>query len=168
MIDDIFLYNISKVFIAIRMEIKHPANATLLELVRAHFINYGLNELFLEGFFELSERENCIWESMALSNSVSARIGIENNFINSFNYILSEAIRLFNERSYDQAYDIIDLFHCLPEILAKDKKINIASFMITRGKYLDKKWDTSYAKILCNLLSVNFLSRMRLLTSNGW
>lgn len=159
MTDDVFLFNVYRSFVAIRMDIRFLASIELLQLIQRNFNNSRLNSHFIDDCNKSETLWQTEWEYLSLSNEVSTAIDIEKNFVVLFSRVLSEIIRLLHDKNFDYAYDIIDMFHCLPESLARREKVNIVNFIFTRGEYLGEKWGTAFVDELYSMLSINWFSR---------
>ena len=56
-------------------------------------------------------------------------------------------IFLLNQNEYEKAYDLIDSFHCLPDIVADNNFSIPKSFWKTYTKCYRNKWDRDFLRI---------------------
>ncbi len=52
-----------------------------------------------------------------------------------------------NQEEFDKAYDLVDSFHCLPEIIADNNFTIPKSFWKTFVKYYRNKWDSDFLRV---------------------
>ena len=81
------------------------------------------------------------------------------NFEGLFVYVLEKIIYLLQENSIDQAYDLVDAFHWLPESVAKKTKIRYIDFFTIQLIPLSEKWNIPLADDILNLLPINRFTR---------
>ena len=60
--------------------------------------------------------------------------------------LLQSLIVELNKQEFDKAYDIVDSFHCLPEIIADNHFKIPKSYWNTYVKYYRKKWDKDFLR----------------------
>lgn len=60
--------------------------------------------------------------------------------------LLQTLINEINQENFDKAYDMIDCFHCLPEIIADNNLSIPKSFWKTFVKSYRNKWDNTFLK----------------------
>ena len=133
-----------------------------MKLVKRNFDNNGLNKPFIDEAYKLYFQEGLEWKALSLSDSISTSINVEQNFMKMFSRALSEIIHLLQKKDFDQAYDIIDAFHWLPEDIAHGIRVNLVNFFITKVVPLSKKWGTSFVEELYDLLSINKFAKIRI------
>ena len=139
------------------MDIENPINIILLHVVKNNFKNGGQNALLLKEIRESESIGTSDWLSDAFSDDI-----VDDNFEKIFSHALDKTIILFHEKKFDQAYDMIDAFHWLPETIAYNWKVNYLLFFSTRIIPLSKKWRAFSAEEFLDLLSVNWLTRAKL------
>ena len=160
--DKSFLINVSRVFVAVRFDIKFPANNELVSIVKYHWDNGGFNKSFMEEVFSSNVIMNSEWEALSLSDATSTRVWVDQNYMRIISRALSDVIRLLYKSSYQQAYDIVDAFHWLPELIALGDKIDIVRFFSSYIMPLDRKWGTSFTEELYNNLPLSKFDRLRI------
>jgi len=142
-----FLLNVKAVFISIRLDIRHPANLELLHLVRKHFMGEGKNISFLNDVKQSEILRGYIFYGIIQSEQSSTiTTDVDPNFIKLYNYALDRAILSLQENSFDEAYDIIDAFHWLPESIANEWEIDYATLFASSTKQLSK-WPSFFSDL---------------------
>jgi len=149
--DRVFLINIHRIFVIIRSNINNNENIKLLSLVKNNFDRGGLNATFLNDIYSLQLMlKNPILDY--LSNEISTSIDFDQRFNRIFIFVLTKTIQLLQENATEQAYDLIDAFHVLPELVADEIKVDYADFYNIYVKPLSSRWGTSFTGELYNLL----------------
>lgn len=144
------LYDLSFVLISIRNDIREESNTKILRQI-----------------ITVLETENTT-EDNQIRKAISSIEGLDNErwFFASHNNVYVNHQLLKNENTYallvkllqslndvlcqeefDKAYDLVDCFHCLPEIIADNKLSIPKSFWKTFVKSYRNKWDNAFLKI---------------------
>lgn len=144
------LYDLSFVLIAIRNDIREESNTKILRQI-----------------ITVLETENTT-EDNQIRKAISSIEGLDNErwFFAFHNNVYVNHQLLKNENTYallvkllqslndvlcqeefDKAYDLVDCFHCLPEIIADNKLSIPKSFWKTFVKSYRNKWDNAFLKI---------------------
>lgn len=74
---------------------------------------------------------------------------------NLYMYVLGEINGLLNNGFYDQAYDLVDAFHCLPSILLSHQYSIPDQFWIVYVLPYANKWDESFSQKAKNSLTAS-------------
>jgi len=67
-------------------------------------------------------------------------------------YILDRLVSLLDQREFEQAFDIVDAFHWLPESIAYEREIHYVNFYDTYVIPLGRRWGDALVNDLTNLL----------------
>lgn len=163
MIDNVFLLNTHIIFIAARFDIHFPLNLEYIKLVKQHFDSGGENTLFLDDMHKIHVQSSLEQQAdFSLSRAKSVSVSVDQNFMKLYSCALSEIIHLLQEGDFDQAYDVIDAFHWLPETVANGGKVDYVSFFTSMIIPLSEKWGTSFVEELYSLLRLNWLSKIQI------
>ena|GEM_PF-6955036 len=159
--DKIFIVNVYVVFTAVRLRINQPDCIELLRVLRDNLASGGDNESFISNV-QVSETLKDVASEIGLHNETSAKIKIAPAFSRLYVYISDVVIKLLEEHSFEQAYDIIDAFHWLPESLANERKVDYVEFFVVYVMPLGEKWGKDLVNELLRLLPVSRLTRTRI------
>ena len=156
--DRIFIYNIYRSFILIRLDINHPANSELLRLIKSNLEMGGQNFQFIDGINKSAILKD--YAADMLSHETSTAEGEAQDFEKLFNYILEKTIHLLQENDFAQAYDIIDAFHWFPESVATRTKIRYVNFFTIYLIPLNTKWKIPLANEVLSLLPISGITKV--------
>ena len=160
-----FVDNISRCFIMIRFNIWHnivnPTDIELLKLVKHHLEHGGNNSCFIDDIRELSFIHDYSFDNLVLRYESSEVIKVKKHFIKLFNYVIEKAVHLLQEKEFEQACDLIDVFHWYPEAVAQEGKIYYND-LFTRLILLSRKWGTALAKDIYSIMHLKALTRIRI------
>lgn len=144
------LYDITAAFIIVRSDIKHELNSAVLdEIVKVLGVEdqkfednqirkaiASIDELDREKWF-YAYNNNFYVNHMILDDRRVYRILIK------LCILLRQLLEL---REYEKAYDLLDSFHCLPDIIADNNFSITKSYWRTYVKNYRNKWDKNFLK----------------------
>jgi len=142
------------VFITVRFKIDHPASRELIVLLRNNLLNEGKNDTFVRDVYKSEILKGHEDYDIYLSYEKSVEMNIDSSLIDLYMYILDRLIELLDKFEFDQAFDIVDVFHWLPESIAFERKIDYVGFFEAKVMPLGKKWGDSLVNELHSLLSL--------------
>ena len=141
------LYDISFVFISIRIDIKNKYNSEVLSkiisvLKENNFVFDNQIRKAISGINGLNMEQ---WSPMFHENIYVNHQFLKNTCIYNLLTSLCVEIKYLLEHSdFERAYDLIDAIHCLPNIIA-DNHFHIPKpFWKTYIKPYRKKWDKTF------------------------
>ena len=90
--------------------------------------------------------------TLNLKNHVANAIKCESNVVISVDckarqliiFVMSKLINMLHENNFEQAFDLIDAFHVLPELIAREISINYNEYYDIYIKPLGIKWGISF------------------------
>jgi len=150
--DKNFILNIYIIFITVRFKIDHPASRELIKLLRCNLLREGKNDTFVNDILNSTIlKENKDYD-IHMSYEKSIAVNVEPYFTKLYMHILDRLVKLLDEHEFEQAFDIVDAFHWLPESIAYERKIYYVDFFSIYVVPLGKKWGDSLVNELSNLL----------------
>ena len=78
---------------------------------------------------------------------VNCQILKKSDIYNLLLKLLRYLIHVLEKEEFDKAYDLVDCFHCLPEIIADNNFSIPKTFWKTFVKYYRDKWDNDFLKV---------------------
>ena len=144
------LYDIAKAFMHIRYNIQENSNIEILyaiiSVLNKDQENSEDNQIrkalrLLKGLD--SER----WYYIFFDNVYTHHYLLKNkNIYKLFEKLCKETIALLEQNDYERAYDLVDAYHCLPEIIANNNFTIPKSFWKTFVKDYRSKWDNDFLR----------------------
>ncbi len=142
------LYDISYALVLIRSDIKNPNNTKVLEKIKEALASDETDvaentvRKYLATIPDLDERK---WRFAYHNNLYVNHSLMKNQQI----YILllklcDELIKVLKDENYEKAYDLADIFHCLPEIIADNGYSIPESYWIHYVGRYRKNWDMNF------------------------
>ncbi len=143
------LYDMTAVLINIRNDIYEELNVKILvQMIKVlkNKINTDDNQI-RKAIASIEEIENECWFFVNINNVYVNHQLMKKDSI----YVLLE--KLFNElicelehKNFDKAYDLVDSFHCLPNIIADNNFTIPKTFWKTYIKCYRDKWDKEFLR----------------------
>ncbi len=142
------LYDISYALVLIRSDIKNPKNTEILEKIKEALASdyTGAEENTVRRCLaEIPDLDKAKWRFAYHENVYVNRSVMKNQQL----YILllkvcDELIKDLKSESYEKAYDLADIFHCLPEIIADNNHTIPESYWIHYVGRYRKNWDMNF------------------------
>lgn len=144
------LYDIAKAFINIRHNVKEKSNIEVLEAIIS-VLNKGYNDSednqIRRALRELKNLDIELWYYVYHDNIYTHHYLFNNeNIYKLFKTLCRETILLLENGDFERAYDLIDAYHSLPEIVANNNFIIPKSYWRTYIKSYRIKWDKDFLK----------------------
>lgn len=148
MINQYDLYDMTFAFLLMRNDIKNSLNNEVLKKIISVLENktvmYEDNSI-RKAISSIQNLNYEQWQFAYYNNVYVNHRFLSNDYIYSLlTTLCKEAINILNQHHYERAFDLIDSFHCLPEMIANNNflvprqfwKIYVTSYRI--------KWDKNF------------------------
>ena len=126
--------NLYRSFVFIRNDIKRYRNkelvSFLLDSLKGDFDIEVANSLDIDFLLDDHENSNIIYVPEYLKKALL--------------YALTKLTHLLSDMAYDEAYDLVDAIHVLPELIIHGKLQNLDDFWNTFIKPMRNKWNSIY------------------------
>jgi len=145
------LYDLQYLLILVRNDIKNPINAKVLtKTIEAvnNFTDSPQVNCIRKNLSQIENLGDPKWSFVFVDNyyTLPCRI-IKKPYINKFlSEILSNILNLLITGNYDQAYDLSDLAHAIPEMLAEFNGFIAKSYWKHNIELYREKWDKEFFK----------------------
>ncbi len=144
------LYDISAAFIQIRKNIRCNENVLVISAIRQVLTNtfdYTEDNQIRKALSTIERLDKIRWQYVYHNNYY-----VNYQFLkNKYTYDLLSSIcflleNLLIQNNFEQAEDLVDCVHCLPNILADNHFTIPKSFWKTHVKTYRKKWDKTFLR----------------------
>jgi len=99
----------------------------------------GKNALFLDDVRQSEVLRGYIFYGVIFSEQkCNANIDVDPDFSTLYSYVLDRVILSLQKGSFDEAYDIIDVFHWIPEAIVKERKIDDVDFCSSMNERMNR------------------------------
>lgn len=142
------LYDMAKAFTHIRYDIKEKSNQEILysiiSVLNKGYENSEDNQIrralqMLKGLD--SERWYYVYHDNVYTHHYLLK---EEKIYRLFVKLCEETLIFLEQKNYERAYDLIDAYHCLPEIIADNNLSIPKKYWKTFIKSYRKKWDIDF------------------------
>lgn len=132
------LFNIQRILVFVRFDIKNPVNIQFIDAIIA-CLNTNIEN---EGLVNLIVNiEKKLKEQLVLERDIE--IEYQDNSIKFMLQILEIIRGALKEKNYIMAYDMVDMLHIFPEIIITNQKKGIRSYWKRCVNPILKKWKVS-------------------------
>ena len=148
-----FLLNLHRLFVYIRSDIERVENKAILETAITTLENDSNNDFLVDSFKKLHLYESNInhtVEDIAICDIIQTN-NIDNGIVYSKEklkemllYAMEKLLYLLHKKAYEEAYDLTDAIHVLPELIAQEICENNDSFWEVYIEPIRHKWNIDY------------------------
>ena len=144
------LYDISAAFIRVRSDITAHENVPVLTQIESVLVNELDNcedNQIRKALSTINNLDKNKWHYIYCNNVYVNHQAINNkNIYDLLIFLCCSLKELIQNNNYEQAYDLVDCIHALPEILANNNIKIPSSYWKTYVKTYQKKWDKSFLR----------------------
>ena len=144
------LYDITYTLITIRSDIREDLNVEILIQIIKVLENENsiADNQIRKAISSVQGLDGEHWFFVYHDNVyVNHRFLKDKNIYNLLVELLKNLICILNKKEFDKAYDLVDNFHCLPDIIADNHFSIPKSFWKTHAKSYRNKWDKSFLRV---------------------
>ena len=142
------LYDISAAFVLIRADIKSESNSevikSIVDVLQNVEVMYEENQI-RKAIQNIDNLDRERWQFVFHLNVYVNHDNLKNSSI--YAVLISACKRLLktlSEKNYEEAYDLVDCIHCLPEIIADNRFEITKTFWNANIKEYRHKWDKDF------------------------
>ena len=142
------LYDITYALVTIRNDIKYKFNSEILskiiQVLRYDAKEYEDNQV-RKALAEVQGLDQERWYYVYHNNVYVNHHFIQNKYVYELLIKLcQESINILETENFDRAYDLMDCYHCLPDIMADSNFCISKSYWKTYIKSYRNKWDKTF------------------------
>lgn len=143
------LYDITSALVIIRNNIREKSNSEILsQMIKVlESKNNTADNQIRKAISSIDGLDHERWlfvyhNNIYVNHQMLNKVDIYALLIKLFQSLIIE----LDKEAFDKAYDLVDSFHCLPEIIADNNFTIPKSFWKTFIKYYRKKWDNDFLR----------------------
>ena len=148
MLSNYDLYDISATFMRLRKDIQCEANVAIIEAIlpKIQFDKqYNDDNQIRQAIASVQGLDRDLWYFVYYNNVYVHRRILKDEYIYTILLVVCERIhKLLICKQFNQAYDIVDAVHCLPDIIAENNFSVTKSYWMHHLKQYRHKWDNKF------------------------